>query len=126
MVDERCLALLDGINNACTDSGYKIFEFDELRALVLPRFDLGVEDIRECIKNLCYQEFISVKYEDEKEICVKPLIKGRLAFENRIEREITENKEKRLYLLYSALGGALGSAITSIIALIIAFAKGGA
>ena len=125
MLDERSLALLDFINYACDDSGYKIFELKELSTSLSPRFLIDIDGVRECVKNLSFHEYISVKYEDEKEICVKPLSKGRLAFENRIEREIFERKEKRLYFLYSALGGAVGGVLASILTLIILLALRG-
>lgn len=126
MLDERSLALLDVINGVCTDSGYKIFDLSELAEALSRRFNIDADGVRECVKNLSYHEYLSVKYEDEREICARPLSKGRLAFENRIDQEITRAKEKRQYFIYSALGGAIGSAVIGLIIFIVYALSGGA
>jgi len=125
MLDERSLALLDIINNGCPDSGYKIFDLNELAEALSPRFIIDTSGVRQCVKTLSLGEFISVKYEDEKEICACPLSKGRLAFENRIDSEISVARKEKRYFLYSMLGGAIGSALPLVLASIIFFVLGG-
>ena len=75
------------------------------------------------VKELSDRELISVKYRDDKEICLSPLPKGRLLFENKTENERKE-KEIRNALFKKAFiggvsGGITGSVIYALISLII-------
>ena len=124
MLDKRCLALLDLINGECLNSGYKVMEIAALAQAMPPRFGIDEEGVRECIDTLSEREYISVKYEDEREICLSPLPKGRLVFENRIDEEIAEGRSRKTYFLYAFLGGAAGG-IFSALAVLLAFAVGG-
>ncbi len=126
MLDERSLALLDIINNACPESGYKIFDVGELTDGLSTKYAIDIDGVRECIKNLSSHEYISVKYEDEREICACPLSKGRLAFENRIDAEIDRARDKRKFFIYSFLGGAIGSFIAAALFALFRLIFGGA
>ncbi|MBE7083852.1 MAG: hypothetical protein E7373_04565 [Clostridiales bacterium] len=119
MLDKRCFALLKIINDQCVDSGYKVFSVDELIS-AMPN-NLGVDSavIFLCIKSLLEHEYISVKYQDEREICVIPLIKGRLVFEKAIEEEIEKNNTSKKYFAYSLVGAIIGGVIGGTIFAII-------
>ena len=119
MLDKRCLFLLNLINGECVSSGYKIFSFSEL-ALSFPAH-LGIDDegVKECIKVLSEREYVSVKYEDDKEVCVCPLTKGRLIFERKIEEQTEKQRAEKRYFFYSFIGGVTGSAIITAITLIL-------
>lgn len=114
MLDKRCLTLLNVINLQCVNSGYKIFSIEEL-VLSMPSY-LGMdsEQVLQCIKTLTDKEYISVKYQDEREICTCPLTKGRLVFENRLEEELQKTLDRKRYFLYSFLGGLLGGFLASL------------
>lgn len=119
MLDKRCFALLKIINDQCADSGYKVFSVDELIS-AMPN-NLGVDSavIFLCIKSLLEHEYISVKYQDEREICLIPLIKGRLVFEKAIEEEIEKNNTSKKYFAYSLVGAIIGGVIGGTIFAII-------
>ena len=119
MLDKRCLTLLDIINEQCLNSGYKVFEFSEL-VCQMPE-NLGVDQtaIRDCLKQLCMHEYISVKYEDEREVCLSPLPKGRLVFEERIDGEIEKGRAERRYFLYAFLGSAVGGLLFMALILVL-------
>ena len=80
MLDKRSLALLNIINEECLGTGYKIFCVDELADALPASFGMDSEGIRVCIKTLSEHEYVSVKYEDEREVCLSLLPKGRLVF----------------------------------------------
>lgn len=125
MLDKRTLKLLDILNNECRDSGYKIFSLKEL-ALMMPEYlKADISGIRECIFALSSREYISVKYEDDEEICLCPLPKGRMVFENRIDEEIEKHKSSVKYFIYSAIGALVGAVVGSgMITLILILFKG--
>lgn len=124
MLDKRCLALLGVINAACLNSGYKVFSFDELVLSMPMHFGIDVEGVKECLSTLAEREYLSVKYEDEVEVCVCPLPKGRLIFENRIDEQIEKSRAEKRYFTYSFFGSVLGGSVVMLIAVIICFLVG--
>ena len=119
MLDKRSMALLKIINEECVNSGYKIFSVEQL-INSLPS-ELGVDEnvFLICIKNLFDRQYISVKYQDENEICLVPLAKGRVVFENIIDEEIERNSIKKKYFAFSFCGGIVGSILGGVIVAII-------
>lgn len=125
MLDKRCLALLNILNGECLNSGYKVMEISALASAMPKSFGMDEDGIRECINALSEREYISVKYEDEREVCLCPLSKGRLVFENRIDDEIAEARTKRTYFLYAFLGSAIGGVFSVLVALTVFLVTGG-
>ena len=125
MLDKRSLALLDILNAECSDSGYKIFSLSDLSKTMPDHFAIDTEGIRECVNALSEREYISLKYEDEREVCLKPLPKGRLVFENRIDEEVEKNRFARKYLIYSFAGSVIGGGAILILALLVYILAGG-
>ena len=89
MLDKRCLALLNILNSECVNSGYKVVSIEDFVLSMPLSFGIDFDGVRECLYTLSEKEYISVKYQDEKEVCLCPLTKGRLVFENKIEEELT-------------------------------------
>ena len=121
MLDERCLHLLNLINNECNGSGYKVFEISDLTSAFPTRLSMDNDAVRDCINTLSQREYISVKYEDETEICVLPLSKGRFLAEKSIDEEVLRAKEVRRYFLYSFFGALTGGAVASTLGIIVSF-----
>jgi hypothetical protein len=53
------------------------------------------EGLKEILDSLADHELISIKYNDQNEVCLRPLIKGRVAIENLNEKEENESYLKR-------------------------------
>lgn len=119
MLDKRCLALLNIVNGQCESSGYKIFSVDELISEMPAAFGIDELGISECVGTLAEREYISVKYQDDVEICMCPLTKGRLVFENRIDEQIEKSRAEKRYFIYSFIGSFTGGALILLIAIII-------
>lgn len=125
MLDKRSLKLLDIINGECKGDGYKIFAFLDLSLMMPDELKLSAEEIKSSILTLKEREYISVKYADEEEVCVCPLPKGRLIFENRLDEEIEKQESARKYFLYSSVGALVGGVLSGVITFIIFFALRG-
>ena len=123
MLDERTFALLNLINLECQNGGYKVFLIKDL-LLSMDKYSLDEFDFLESIERLKDHQYISVKYQDDTEICLAPLIKGRLESEKRLEKQIEQSQTERKYFLYSFLGGVVGGVLASGIALVIKIAGG--
>lgn len=115
MLDRRSVLLLNQINSKCSDSGYKIFSFEELISFIPSKFGVENEGLKEILDSLADHELISIKYNDQNEVCLRPLIKGRVAIENLNEKEESESFLKRKLLLFSFFGGALGGLVAGLI-----------
>ncbi len=119
MLDKRCIALLEYLNKQSLSNSYKVFEVEDIISSMPAHFGFDRDSIGECIRALSEREYISVKYQDDKEVCLLPLTKGRLVFENRIDNEILKRQAERKYFFYSFIGGASGAFIASIVFLLM-------
>lgn len=124
MLDERTLTLLNIINEQCGKGGYKVFEIEDLISSFPTPYLLDRQGLNESLTILSSREYISIKYQDEQEICLAVLSKGRLENESRLEREIEKMQLEKRYFLYSFLGSLSGGVITFILALIFSAIRG--
>ena len=118
MLDERTFALLNLINLECQNGGYKVFLIKDL-IYSMDKYSFDEYDFLESIERLKNHQYISVKYQDDNEICLAPLIKGRLESEKRLERKIEQTENEKKYFFYSFLGGIIGGVLVGSVALII-------
>ncbi len=121
MLDKRSIALLDAINNECSGSGYKIFSFEQLLAFLPSKLSVEMGGLRESLCYLANHEYISIKYQDEGEVCLRPLIKGRVAIENNSDKEKSQTSLEKKLLLFSFLGALLGGLICGVIFYLLSF-----
>ena len=119
MLDKRTISLLDIINLECQNGGYKVILIQDLLDSMPKYFHADIQSVFEDIKTLVNHEYISVKYQDDSEICVCPLIKGRLEGENRINEEIEKIQHEKKYFIYAFLGAFLGCIIGFLLIIIL-------
>lgn len=119
MLDKRTKTLLDIINKECANTGYKVLEINDLVLAFPSWFGMDKEGVIDCINTLSEKEYISVKYLDELEVCLSPLSKGRLDFENRIDEQIEKRGYERKYFLFAFLGSMVGGIIAGLIIVLI-------
>ena len=124
MLDYRTLSLLDIKNSHCDSGGYKVFLLEDLISVMPSAFEIDNEAILECLETLKNHQYISVKYQDDIEICLMPLIKGRLESENRIDQEIEKSQCKKQYFWAGFFGATAGGLIICIILVILIFVGG--
>ncbi len=119
MLDKRCFALLGVIDKECSDTGYKIFSIGELIELMPKGLGLEIEGLKDGLNGLANHEFISIKYLDDSEVCLRPLIKGRVAVESRLDKELSDIKAERRFMVFAFLGGLFGGLLSGLIILLI-------
>lgn len=113
MIDKKSLALLKTIINQ-TDSGYKVFSIEELCLNTPKQFNMDANEFNGCIEILVENEYVSVKYQDDNEICLLVLNKGRALFENLSEEKKERIKNNHKYYL-SAFAGAFTGSISALL-----------
>ena len=123
MLDERTFSLLNAINLECQNGGYKVFAIKDLLSSI-DHYSFDEYDLLESIERLKNHQYISVKYQDDNEICLAPLVKGKIESEQRLETQIEKAENQKKYFLYSFLGGLLGGVFVGAIALIIKLSGG--
>ena len=112
MIDKQAFALLKTIyKNA--NFGYKVFDIIELISLVPKEYAFEVEKFNESINTLLANGYISVKYQDDAEICLSILPSGRLVFEN-FDREKKDNQKIKNRYYLSAFWGSFVGVFTAI------------
>ncbi len=118
MLDERANALLDIINFECVNGGYKVFFIKELLSSFPNHLPIDETGLFECIELLSLHQYINVKYQDQNEICLTSLAKGRLESENKIDAQIKNLEYNKKHFLFSFFGGLAGGVCTFLIALL--------
>ena len=121
MLDKSCFDLLKFLSAECKDCGYKIFSTEELARASGCRLE---KDLSEILQTLTDREYICVKYQDEREICLSTTQKGRLFEEKRIDAEVEKLRLERKYFVYAFSGALVGGLVSGIIALIITLVGG--
>ena len=84
MLDKECLKLMKKFNKLSDNGSYKVFEWQDLSAIV----SLKVESLKQDVKHLSQNGLIDVKYLDDKQVCLSVLPRG---------RELNEEHEMLLY-----------------------------
>lgn len=107
MIDKQTFALLKIIYKNAS-FGYKVFEVSELISLVPKEFNYDVERFNESINTLLANGYVSVKYQDDNEICLSILPSGRLVFENFDKEKKEKQKYKHRYYLSAFWGSFVG------------------
>lgn len=125
MLDKSCFALLDVINAHCLGLGYKIFYVSELLDAMPVGQKIDEKRLFECLSMLSRGEFISVKYQDDNEVCLCPLEKGRSVFENKIEERIENTRLQKRYFLSAFLGAVIGAVVGGTLTVAVACVFGG-
>ncbi len=124
MLDYMASALLDIINKNCHNGGYKVFLLKDLIDAMPSAFELDETSLLECIERLKNHGYISVKYQDDIEICLLPLTKAKIESENRLEQEIEKMERQKQYFLASFLGAIAGGIIIGVLIFIIMLVGG--
>ena len=124
MLEYKTKALLDIINIHCQNGGYKVFLIKDLISAMPKAFDVDEEAMLECLENLKNHQYISIKYQDDVEICLKPLIKGKVESEDTINHEIEKMKCQKQYFLASFLGSLAGVSFMTVVICIIVLLGG--
>ena len=83
MIDNRSLALLNILCLNSNGSDYKVFDVIDLLNQMPKEFSTDKSLIENGLNFLSERDYISVKYQDDKEVCLALTQKGRLVFEKR-------------------------------------------
>ena len=124
MLDYRTLSLLDIINSNCQSGGYKVFLINDLISAMPSAFNTDEQGLLECLETLKNHQYVSIKYQDDDEVCLMPLMKGKLESENRIDQEIEKIKCQKQYFWAGFLGASIGGAIIGVIIALISLMGG--
>ncbi len=124
MLDHRTLYLLDIINSNCQSGGYKVFLIKDLITAMPSAFSADEQVLLECLETLKNHQYISIKYQDDNEVCLLPLIKAKIETEDRIEKEIEKMDCQKQYFWASFLGASVGGTAIMLLAFIISLLGG--
>ena len=124
MLDHMTLALLDNINLNCQSGGYKVFLLKDLILDMPSAFDMSEQALIECLETLKNHQYISIKYQDDVEVCLMPLTKGKIESEKRLDQEIEKIKYQKQYFWAGFLGAIIGGWLIGLIHLILCLVGG--
>lgn len=89
MIDLQKKLILKLLTNQCTDGSYKILEKNELISLLPQKYRTTEDELNVIVHLLEQEEFISIKYEDDKVFCLCTLPKT-----NNFQETKEKDKEK--------------------------------
>lgn len=119
MLNSVCMCLLDFFNRESKEFCYKVYEIQYLLKVVPFEKETNKESVLEAVKILKQNEFISVKYNDGKELCLCVLDKGKEYF-NSIFVHNGGKKNTALFLC-AFTGGFLGGALSIALLILLVF-----
>lgn len=120
MLDKTCSKLLKILKNLCKENGYSIIEIVE----ILDGFSnkLELELLKTYINYLAENEYIDVKYIDDKQICLAIMPKANSLVEEKKEKKIYDKKYIRMgffvalaSMVFSFIGAFLGSFLFEVL-----------
>ena len=100
MLDKRTEIILMAINKECQSGSFQVIEVSDLIAALPKKYLPDQNLVTQCVNALAREGYIEVKYHDSEVFCLCPLPKGRMLFENKIEKR----GEVRRHILWIMLG----------------------
>ena len=88
------------INKECQSGSFQVVEVNDLISSLPKKYLPDQNLVTQCVNSLAREGYIEVKYHDSEVFCLCPLPKGRMMFENKIEKKGVA----RRYVLLSVLG----------------------
>ena len=118
MLDSKSTSVLIAINSLCKD-GYKVLSLTEILS-TLPK-ELSFSQITLCqtLSELDYKGYISIKYQDDSEVCLSTLPKARLILEQTAKEIEQSLKDNRLNFKNACLGSLCGGLLSDVIIAVV-------
>ena len=126
MLDFKSKKLLNIINGECKGAEHKVFSFTELALFYPQKFGVSEEEVRNILKTLFARGYISVRYEDDNEVCLCITPDGRSIVENEVFESVDRLKTEKGLFVYSFVGGVFGGVFSALIFVALYFLFGGA
>ncbi len=116
MLDKRTGALLNALNALCENGAYKILSMEEILEKMPLKTAADAAEIRSGLHALCEREYIRVKYEDEREVCLCTLPKGRFFYESMEDKKEESVKVRKKYFFHAFFGALIGGMLAALAA----------
>ena len=114
MLDKRTSALLNKINELCSEGSFKVVEEEELLSCFPPKAETDKEGLRQILSYRREHKYIDIQYADEGMYCLCPLPEGRMYFENARQVKSDSFRRRRDIVLMTALGAFVGAFVGSV------------
>lgn len=122
MLDKIGVRLLNLINLKGIENSYVVLSADELMSGLDGAVDR--KELSIYLDQLKNDGLIAVRYEDEREICLLLLPKGKATYQSLKDGADVKRKIDKKNLKYSFLGGSVGGALGGILAVTLALIFG--
>lgn len=99
MLDVSSSLILKYLISECKDGTFKIIEKSDIISALPSKYTVSQQQLDKIIYKLEQQDYISLRYDDDKVFCVCTLIKANQIFENK-KNEKTFNKISSLFYYF--------------------------
>lgn len=103
MLDKRTEIVLMAINKQCASGSFQVIEVNDLICALPKKYLPDANLVTQCVNALDREGFVEVKYHDSEVFCLCPLPKGRMIFENKVEKKINAKR----WILWVILGSCI-------------------
>jgi len=118
VLDKKTIAVLKVLNKLADGSAYKVITSEEVLISLTQKSQFDIDSIKQIIKFLEKQEYVSIKFSEENTYCYSLLPKARIY----LEQEQTKPKQKKnKFSIYCYIFVMLASFIGTMLALLIFF-----
>jgi DNA-binding MarR family transcriptional regulator len=122
MLDSKSTSVLIAVNTLCQD-GYKVLSLTEILYELPKEVLISQTTLCQTLSELEYKGYLSIKYQDDSEVCLSTLPKARLFLEQtatEIEQSLKDNRLNFKNAFFGSLcGGLLSDVIITVVLFII-------
>ncbi|MCQ2399294.1 MAG: hypothetical protein MJ072_02175 [Clostridia bacterium] len=118
MLNKSSAVVLNTLRSLLSGSAYEVFKVAEIFSALPVTAELSEEELKNEIAFLNDGEYISVKYQDDDEICLAVMPKGRQRFDGE-EQENAKTDRRHDLFVYSFFGGFFGGLIAVTVAVVL-------
>ena len=120
MLDSKSTSVLIVVNSLCQD-GYKVLSLTEILSKFTKENLISQTALCQILSELDYKGYISIKYQDDSEVCLSTLPKARLVLEQNAIKKEQELKDNRLNFKNAFFGSLCGGLLSDVIIVAVLF-----
>lgn len=122
MLDKKTTLVLKALNKLSENNAYKVVTIDEILSNLSQKSQFDLESIKQCIEFLEKQQYINIKFFEDKTYCYSLMPKARIYLEQETPKVISnKNKNQLMQYIYIMLASFIGTMLALLIFFYLTF-----
>ena len=114
--------VLKALNKLTENNAYKVVTIDEILSNLSQKSQFDLESIKQCIEFLEKQQYINIKFYEDKTYCYSLMPKARIFLEQETPKIISsKNKTQMMQYIYVIISAFIGTMLALLIFFYLTF-----